>query len=154
MRLEEWQAMSPAEQSEYNRRLNEEVSERQTLARDMQRNQEWATPRPGRLSLREIRAAPDDELHALLAAGFNDNGVFDHTTSAAINAELFRRASRPHWSVLPSFWILVATAGITVLGLPQVQRLLPTPQPHAAAASAPAPAPSAATTAPGTASSR
>jgi hypothetical protein len=115
---------------------------------------EMAHPGPGRISLREIRAAKDDDLCQMLIARGNERGKFDAATIVAINAELTRRATRPHWTTIPGFALLVAAVATAIAGLPQVQSLLATPKPHAAAASAPGSAPSAATTAPGTASSR
>jgi hypothetical protein len=112
--------MTPEERQQLDRELTDAAESASRSWRHM----DMATPRPGRLTLAEIREASSEELLGFLAAGGNERGTFDHNTAAAINAELTYRATRPHWTVLPSFRMLIVSTLLAAAGL-LVALLLP-----------------------------
>jgi hypothetical protein len=81
----------------------------------------------------DIKAMQDEEIIQILTGEKDMGGAIDLGTRQVLTNELMtrsiKRASKPHWSVMPSFWLLVATVVLTALaivvaGLPQVQKLL------------------------------
>ncbi len=83
----------------------------------------------------DIKAMKDDEIIQILTGEKDMGAMIDLGTRQVLTNELMTRtikqASKPHWSVMPSFWLLVATVVLTALalvvafvGLPQVQKLL------------------------------
>jgi hypothetical protein len=116
------------------------------------------------LTVAEVKALSDVQLLNLLNGESEHEGVVPLPLMQVINAELSERALArarvPHWSVLPSFWLLVISVLLAVvavvagvLALPQVQQRVfgaPLSQPAALPVagvrqgSQPAPLPSAA----------
>lgn len=87
------------------------------------------------LTADQVKALPDSELLRVLSGEYGDGAVVPASLQQLITAELHSRAlaaaSKPHWSVVPAFWLLVVTAvlalvaaGAAILALPQVQHLL------------------------------
>jgi hypothetical protein len=87
------------------------------------------------LTVDQITALPDSELLRVLSGEYDDGAVVPGPLQQLVAAELQARAlaaaSKPHWSVVPAFWLIVATAilalvaaAAAVLALPQVQQLL------------------------------
>jgi hypothetical protein len=89
--------------------------------------------RPVRLRIDELKRMSDAQLLAVLNGEAGLKGVITGTTAQLITAELHARAlakaSKPHWSAVPSFWLLVISTSLTflavvltALALPQVQQ--------------------------------
>lgn len=101
--------------------------------------------RPIRFDADALRGMRDEQLLDLLGGGGDDAGTVYPAAAQAIAAELlrrqFERSRRPHWSVIPSFWLLVASVLVALAGLALTVVALPRPQPDAPAAPAPAVAP-------------
>ncbi len=87
------------------------------------------------ISSSDIKAMKDDEIVQILTGEKDMCGMLDLGTRQVLTNELMARtikqASQPHWSVKPSFWLLVITVILTALtllatifSLPQVQKLL------------------------------
>lgn len=87
------------------------------------------------LSVEQIQAMSDAELLSVLSGEYGDGAMLTAGLQQLVATELHSRgllaASKPHWSVVPSFWLLVVTASLAliaavaaVLALPQVQRFL------------------------------
>lgn len=87
------------------------------------------------LTADQIKALPDAELLRVLSGEYGGGAIVPAPLQQLVAAELHTRAlaaaSKPHWSVVPAFWLLVVTAilalvaaGAAVLALPQVQHLL------------------------------
>lgn len=66
------------------------------------------------LSVDEVKAMPDAELLAVLSGESNHEGIVTPALQQLINYELQRRTierkSKPHWSVIPSFCLLIVSA--------------------------------------------
>lgn len=100
------------------------------------------------LSLSEVKAMSDDELLAVIAGESRHEGFLSAQLQQLITAELIRRnlekASKPHWSVTPSFWLLIiGTSAACIAAYPVLF-----PQPQVQQPAAPI-APSAQTSVPG-----
>jgi hypothetical protein len=87
------------------------------------------------LSVEQIRAMPDAELLSVLSGEYDDGAILPANLQQLVATELHSRgllaASKPHWSIVPSFWLLVVTAVLAliaavaaILALPQIQHLL------------------------------
>ncbi len=87
------------------------------------------------LSVEQVRAMSDAELLSVLSGEYGDGAILPAGLQQLVATELHSRgllaAFKPHWSVVPSFWLLVLTAALAliaavaaVLALPQIQRLL------------------------------
>jgi|WetSurMetagenome_2_1015567.scaffolds.fasta_scaffold1197826_1 hypothetical protein len=86
-----------------------------------------------RLSIEQVKSLPDEKLLALLNGEGDTDGIVPLPLQQIITSELLRRnlerTSKPHWSTVPSFWLLVisvvlsfAAIVIAVIALPQVQQ--------------------------------
>lgn len=87
------------------------------------------------LTAAQIKVMPDGELLRVLSGEYGDGAIvpdaLQHLVAAELHARALAVASKPHWSVVPAFWLLVVTAvlalvaaGAAILALPQVQHLL------------------------------
>ena len=87
------------------------------------------------LSVSELKAMSDAELLAVLNGESSRKGIVSLQLQQIITSELFRRnlvrTSKPHWSMTPSFWLLIISttaaciAAYPVIFLqPQVQQSL------------------------------
>jgi len=87
------------------------------------------------LTADQIKALPDSELLRVLSGEYGDDAIVPAPLQQLVAAELHARAlaaaSKPHWSVVPAFWLILVTAilalvaaAAAVLALPQVQHLL------------------------------
>jgi UPF0716 family protein affecting phage T7 exclusion len=87
------------------------------------------------LTVAQLKAMSDGELLKLLSGESDLKGMIPLPLQQLITSELLARglakASKPHWSVVPSFWMLIATvllalAGVVVaiLALPQTQQII------------------------------
>lgn len=99
---------------------------------------------PKRISVAEVKAMTDEEL---LAALNDEDGRKGMTTmqhlqliTSELQARSIERAGKPHWSTVPSFWLLVTSVAISFLAivvaifaLPQVQQIVFKDQPHSKA---------------------
>lgn len=83
------------------------------------------------LTVAQIKAMPDSELLSILSGESEHQGIITLPLQQLITSELLARTlantSKPHWSVVPSFWLLVAAtilaliaAVAAVLALPQL----------------------------------
>jgi hypothetical protein len=92
------------------------------------------------LTVAEIKALSDAELLEILSGESKHEGIIPGSLQQLITAELLERSlakSRvPHWSVLPSFCLLITSVVLALIGVivalatvPQVQQLLSTTQP-------------------------
>jgi hypothetical protein len=83
------------------------------------------------LTVSQIKAMPDSELLSILSGESEHQGIVPARLQQLITSELLFRTlantSKPHWSVVPSFWLLIATtilavvaAVAAVLALPQL----------------------------------
>lgn len=95
------------------------------------------------LTISQIKSMSDTELLSVLSGESEHKGIVAPPLQQLITSELLSRTlantSRPHWSVVPSFWLLVLTtilaviaAVAAVLALPQLtantdERLNPAP---------------------------
>src|SRR6218665_1242878 len=98
-----------------------------------------------RLSLAQLREMSDDELLKLLTGESELKGLLRAATAQSIQAVLheraLQRATKPRWTEVPSFWLLVVAVLLAALGAPGAVKSWF--QPAAPAAPAPAPAASA-----------
>jgi Zn-dependent protease with chaperone function len=85
------------------------------------------------LSVSQVNAMSDAELLAVLSGESGHEGIVPIQLQQIITSELLARGlakgSKPHWSVLPSFWLLVISVALALVGaitallsLPQVQQ--------------------------------
>lgn len=84
------------------------------------------------LTVSQIKAMSDAELLSILSGeSEHHQGIVSMPLQQLITSELLSRTlaktSKPHWSVVPSFWLLIATTVLaiiataaTVLALPQL----------------------------------
>jgi hypothetical protein len=91
----------------------------------------YMTPR--RISVATVKAMSDVELLAALNDEDGREGMmtmqFVQIITTELQARSIERASQPHWSTVPSFWLLVTTVVLSisalivaVIALPQVQQ--------------------------------
>lgn len=70
------------------------------------------------LTVSQVRAMPDAELLAVLSGEYGQGAMVSQPLQQLISSELLARAlsrnAKPHWSVVPSFWLLVSA---TILAL-------------------------------------
>jgi len=108
---------------------------------------------PVRLRIEDMKGMSDAELLAVLNGEGGPRGMMTGQTAQLIASELqaraIDRAGKPHWSTVPSFWLLVTSVVLSlvaivvaVFGLPQVQQRVFPNQPQLQA-----PAPDQSTTA-------
>jgi hypothetical protein len=87
------------------------------------------------LTVAQVKAMSDEELLKLLSGESDLDGIIPQPLQQLITSELLARglakASKPHWSVVPSFWMLIATVLLTLVGavaailaLPQAQKMI------------------------------
>ena len=87
------------------------------------------------LTADQIKALTDGELLRVLSGEYGDGAIVSGPLQQLVSAELQARAlaaaSKPHWSVVPAFWLILVTAilalvaaAAAVFALPQVQHLL------------------------------
>jgi len=73
------------------------------------------------LTIEQIKSMSDDELLKTLSGEALGEYAISIPLQMLINAELqsriLIRTSKPHWSVIPSFWLLVTAVSITMLAL-------------------------------------
>lgn len=95
---------------------------------------------PVRLRIEDVKNMSDIELLAVLNGESEPRGMMTGQTAQLIASELharaIERASKPHWSAAPSFWLLVTSVflslvaiAVAVFALPQVQKLVFPSQP-------------------------
>ena len=107
------------------------------------------------LTVSQIKAMPDSELLSILSGESEHQGIVSAPLQQLITSELLCRTlantSKPHWSVVPSFWLLIATtilavvaAVAAVLALPQLSTKDDPQQLHPPPADAPSVKPAAA----------
>jgi hypothetical protein len=88
---------------------------------------------PMRISVAKVKAMTDAELLAVLNGEDGRKGAmtmqFLQLITSELQARAIQRASKPHWSTVPSFWLLVTSVVfslvaivVAVLSLPQVQQ--------------------------------
>lgn len=88
---------------------------------------------PVRLRIEDMKGMSDAELLAVLNGESGRKGMMTGQTAQLIASELqaraIDRASKPHWSTVPSFWLLVISVvlslsalAVAVVALPQVQQ--------------------------------
>lgn len=96
---------------------------------------------PMRISVAKVKAMTDAELLAALNGEDGRKGMMTMQFLQLITSELqarnIERAGRPHWSTVPSFWLLVTSVVLSfvaivvaVFALPQVQQLVFPNQPQ------------------------
>jgi len=77
--------------------------------------------RPIRFSIQKIRAMSDEEIMSILSGEAGIEGTLYHDTLHLLSTELNRReiqrASRPHWTTVPAFWLTVVAAAGGVAGV-------------------------------------
>ena len=102
---------------------------------------------PIRISVAKVKSMSDADLLAALNGEDGRKGMMTMQLLQLLTAELqarsIARATKPHWSTVPSFWLLVTSVVLAliaavagVLALPQVQQ-------HVSATQSPPPAPAA-----------
>jgi hypothetical protein len=85
------------------------------------------------LTIEQVKSFPDEQLLALLNGEGGIDGIVPLPLQQIITSELLRRnlerTSKPHWSTVPSFWLLVISVVfsfiaivIALIALPQVQQ--------------------------------
>jgi hypothetical protein len=95
------------------------------------------------LTVDQVKSMSDADLLKILSGESELDGTMSMPVQQLITSELLSRGiakgSKPQWSVVPSFWLLVLTAILAfvaavaaVISLPQAQRLI---QPPASATS-------------------
>ena len=110
---------------------------------------------PIRISVDRMKAMSDAELLAALNGEDGRKGMMTMQLLQTLTSELQSRsvakASKPHWSLVPSFWLLVTSVvislvalAVALIALPQFQQYL-TQVPPSAPASAPEPSKAAST---------
>lgn len=70
------------------------------------------------LSLAQVKALTDDELQKLLSGEGHKGGIRDSTIQLISNEILMRQikeSSKPHWTTVPAFFLLVATLFLTAV---------------------------------------
>jgi hypothetical protein len=77
------------------------------------------------LSVSEVKALSDEELLSVLSGESKHEGMVLPQLQQVITSELLRRnmerTSKPHWSVAPSFWLLiVGTSAACIAAYPVV----------------------------------
>lgn len=88
---------------------------------------------PMRISVAKVKAMSDAELLAALSGEDGRKGMMTMQFLQLITSELqarnIERAGKPHWSTVPSFWLLVTSVVLSlvaivvaVFALPQVQQ--------------------------------
>jgi len=83
-----------------------------------------------KLTVAQIKSMPDEKLLEVLNGKFSNDGIVTLPLQQIIIAELTRRnmerSSKPHWSVIPSFILLIAAVVISILaylqGVESVQK--------------------------------
>ena len=89
---------------------------------------------PKRTSANSLKAMSDDELLDALSGNDGSKGMVTMQYLQAISAELQRRAiekaSHPHWSVTPSFWLLVTSVLLSLTAIVLAALALPPVQKH------------------------
>lgn len=95
---------------------------------------------PMRISVAKVKAMSDAELLAALNGEDGRKGMmtmqFLQLITSELQARSIERAGKPHWSTVPSFWLLVISVALSLLAivvaafaLPQVQqRVFPNQQ--------------------------
>lgn len=80
-----------------------------------------ARMRPIRFSIQKIRAMSDEEIMSILSGEAGIEGTLYHDTLHLLSTELNRReiqrASKPHWTTVPAFWLTVVAAAGGVAGV-------------------------------------
>ncbi len=100
------------------------------------------------LTVAEIKAMSDAELLSVLSGESEHEGIVPQPLQQLITAELLARTlaknAKPHWSVVPSFWLLVAAtllafvaAVAAILALPSTSAAVRSPAQQSAPASLP-----------------
>lgn len=73
------------------------------------------------ISAADIKTMNDGDIIAILTGEKTMGGIIPLATQKVLTNELLTRtiktASKPHWSVIPSFWLLVTTVVLTALAL-------------------------------------
>jgi hypothetical protein len=77
------------------------------------------------LSVSEVEAMSDTELLSVLSGESKHEGIVPFPLQQVITSELLRRnmerTSKPHWSVTPSFWLLIiGTSAACIAAYPVV----------------------------------
>lgn len=89
------------------------------MARDAARH--MARTRPIRFSSHEIRAMSDEEIMQVMSGDSGIEGTLYHDMLHLLSTELNRReiqrASKPHWTTVPAFWLTVVAAAGGVAGV-------------------------------------
>jgi len=96
---------------------------------------------PMRISVAKVKAMTDAELLAALNGEDGRKGMMTMQFLQLITSELqtrnIERAGKPHWSTVPSFWLLVTSVALSLVAivvalfaLPQVQQLIFQNQPQ------------------------
>ena len=99
---------------------------------------------PKRISVAKVKEMTDEELLAALNGEDGRKGMMTMQYLQLITSELqarsIERAGKPHWSTVPSFWLLVTSVAISflaivvaVFALPQVQQIVFKDQPYSTA---------------------
>jgi len=94
-----------------------------------------------RISVAKVKAMTDAELLAALNGEDGRKGMMTMQFLQLITSELqarnIERAGKPHWSTVPSFWLLVISVFLSIVAivvaffaLPQVQQLVFPEQPQ------------------------
>lgn len=64
------------------------------------------------LTVSQVKAMPDAQLLAVLSGEYGKDAMVSPPLQQLISSELLARAlsrnAKPHWSVVPSFWLLVS----------------------------------------------
>ena len=82
---------------------------------------QMARIQPVRFSIQKIRTMSDEEIMAILSGEAGIEGTLYHDTLHLLSTELNRReiqrASKPHWTTVPAFWLTVVAAAGGVAGV-------------------------------------